>query len=63
MFDRVCAQGPPPGRILFKVARSSPSIRALGDLAQGDVLIDGQRIAAVGANLSADGARSSMPRT
>ncbi len=40
-----------PGRILFKGGVVITMDRALGDLARGDVLIDGARIAAVGADL------------
>lgn len=57
MADRARAQpAPQPGRILLKGGTVVTVDRGLGDFARGDVLIDGQRIAAVGANLAASGA-------
>jgi 5-methylthioadenosine/S-adenosylhomocysteine deaminase len=55
-IGRTQAQAPGSGRILLKGGTVVTVDRALGELPQGDVLIDGQRIAAVGVNLSADGA-------
>jgi 5-methylthioadenosine/S-adenosylhomocysteine deaminase len=50
------AQAPQGGRMLFKGGTVVTIDRALGDLAQGDVLVEGERIAAVGPNLAADNA-------
>jgi len=50
------AQTPQSGRILLKGGTVVTVDRALGDLAQGDVLIEGERIAAIGPNLAAGGA-------
>src|SRR3974390_3016635 len=58
LFDRAQAQTPAPsGRTLIKGGSVVSVDRGIGDLAQGDVLIEGARIAAVGPNLTADNAQ------
>lgn len=52
------AQQAPSGRMLFKGGTVLTIDRALGDLATGDVLVEGGRIAAVGPNLAATGAQT-----
>lgn len=51
------AQTPAAGRILLKGGTVLSMDRAVGDFRVGDVLIEGERIAAVGPNLAADGAQ------
>jgi cytosine/adenosine deaminase-related metal-dependent hydrolase len=58
LFDRAQAQAPaPPNRTLIKGGTVVSVDRAIGDFAQGDVLIEGARIAAVGPNIAADNAQ------
>ena len=58
LFDRAQAQAPvPSGRTLIKGGSVVSVDRGIGDLPQGDVLIEGARIAAVGPNLAADNAQ------
>src|SRR6516165_5927264 len=58
LFDRAQAQAPAPsGRTLIKGGSVVSVDRGIGDLPQGDVLIEGARIAAVGPNLAADNAQ------
>jgi 5-methylthioadenosine/S-adenosylhomocysteine deaminase len=55
-INRAAAQAPQSGRTLIKGGTVVTVDRALGELPQGDVLIEGQRIAAIGLNLAAPGA-------
>ena len=58
LFDRALAQAPAPsGRTLIKGGTVVSIDRGIGDLPQGDVLIEGARIAAVGQSLAADNAQ------
>ena len=58
LFDRAQAQAPvPSGRTLIKGGSVVSVDRNIGDMPQGDVLIEGARIAAVGPNLTADNAQ------
>jgi 5-methylthioadenosine/S-adenosylhomocysteine deaminase len=58
LFDRAQAQAPAPsGRTLLKGGTVVSVDRGIGDMPQGDVLIEGARIAAVGQSLAADNAQ------
>jgi 5-methylthioadenosine/S-adenosylhomocysteine deaminase len=58
LFDRAQAQpAAASGRTLLKGGTVVSVDRAIGDLPQGDVMIDGARIVAVGRDLAADGAQ------
>jgi 5-methylthioadenosine/S-adenosylhomocysteine deaminase len=58
VFDRAQAQAPAPsGRTLIKGGSVVSVDRSIGDLPQGDMLIEGARIAAVGQSLAADNAQ------